>query len=186
MYIARVIINSGVYKKLHLNNDILNLGSLNEDGSFPETLVDYIQEMACTDANNETYEGDEFISFCKKYKKLYLTPNYLKIKLRLISIIRNMPYTGNRIFLNLDNFYCKLGVGSTQSFASVYNENGELVLFFTNKKGWIQTPSKTEEYFQAYANEIYCETFSKAYAQIVSQKNSSLDNDSTFFMNLLS
>lgn len=184
MYIARVIINSGSYKKVPLNDDILNLGNLNEDGSFPETLVDYIQEMACTDANNETYEGDEFIRFCKKYKKFYLTPNYLKIKLRLISILRNMPYTGNRIFFNLDDFYCKLGIGSTQSFASVYNENGELILFYTNKKGWIQPPSKEEEHFQAYANELYCETFSKAYAQVVSQKNSTIDNDAISLMNL--
>lgn len=174
MYIARITLNSGIYKKVPLSNDILNLGSLNEDGSFPENLIKYIQEMARTDAENGIYEGDVFIDFCKRYKKTYIHNDYLKIKLSLISMLRKMTYTGNRIFLNLGDFYCKLGVGSIQSFASVYNENGELVLFYTNKKGWIQTASKAESKFQADANEIYCAAFSTAYAQMISKRN--LDN----------
>lgn len=144
------------------------------DTCLPDKVVEEIQRMAKEDAKKEIYMGKEFGEYRQSTMRQNVSPNRTRaaLMIRLKSLIANPRYTNGRPrFFKLLGCTVEHSVGiGLDTFLSIYDSNGEMILHYGPNAGWRSHQTKAESLWMSDTGAVYAEAYDAARAEIKAQE----------------
>ena len=151
-------------------------------GALSDEYIEQIKAQARADAAKGRYmdgydskQRTGFSAMRDMQMKQYVSPNREKATSQVSAAIKNPKRVWNTgaNLLDLLDSLCTAKVfkgplyGTT---AEIYNGDGEMIAGYRDSCGWFDVPTKDETRFQYESNQIYCEAYKEAEAEIAAAR----------------
>lgn len=156
-----------ILKKSGISNS--NISQVGKKNSSPlsEEVVNKIKTLAKEGAEKGIYMGERYHNFYRQcVETANLRPDFSHLKANISSLLNRTPYSQNNLFGQIFGYSVEMGVGLTNDFARVCDQNGNDILWYDSRRGWVQFPTKEEEEFERATTAIYAEAYSLARSEM--------------------
>lgn len=147
-------------------------------GALSDEYVEQIKAQARADAAKGRYmdgydkkQRTGFSAMRDTQMKQFVSPERKKAISEVSAAINN-PTRGRKSGSTLLDLLCipytaKIFNGPMfGTTAEIYNESGEMIAGYRDSSGWFDVPTKDETRFQYESNQIYCEAYKEAEAEL--------------------
>ena len=147
-------------------------------GALSDEYIEQIKAQARADAAKGRYmdgydskQRTGFSAMRDMQMKQYVSPNREKATSQVSAAIKNPKRVWNTgaNLLDLLDSLCTAKVFKGPFFgttAEIYNGDGEMIAGYRDSCGWFDVPTKDETLFQYESNQIYCEAYNAAKAEM--------------------